>query len=54
MYKFVGASGGPPVSNVKMSDVVETIYVSERREENLLKRSMIRIKYHCFFDSVVF
>jgi hypothetical protein len=30
MYKFAGASGGAPVSNVKMSDVVETINVSER------------------------
>ncbi len=24
-YKFAGASGGAPVSNVKMSDVAETI-----------------------------
>jgi hypothetical protein len=35
MYKFAGASGGPPVSNVKMFDVVETIYVSERREKRI-------------------
>jgi hypothetical protein len=36
-YKFDGASGGAPVSNVKMPDVVETTYVSERGEENFIQ-----------------
>lgn len=29
MYKFDGGCGGAPVSNVRISDVVETRYVSK-------------------------
>jgi hypothetical protein len=32
--RFEGASGGAPVLNIKMSDMVETINVSEREEMN--------------------
>jgi len=37
IYRFDGALGGAPVWNVKTSDVVETMYVSERREKSLLR-----------------
>ncbi len=37
IYRFDGASGGAPVWNVKTSDVVETMYVSENREKSLLR-----------------
>jgi hypothetical protein len=30
--RFVGASGGAPVLNIRISDIAETINVSERRE----------------------
>jgi hypothetical protein len=32
--RFEGASGGAPVLNIKMSDMAETINVSEREEMN--------------------